>query len=392
MPQFSGTLKRNEIYSTIVNMLISLDVLTDDVEGITTDIVDEARVDGGLYGDTKVYYATDANRTTPWLADDESTNLLANHRAIPPKTQAITLDIFRQICLTTDEVLSKRAWGDEYTFSNFNGRLVSWMRDTKKIYDYTLYGTFIGTTTGVSAKSNIEIPLNALETEGGLSGEALARMRSQTIANELANLLVDLKRPTRDYNDYGFVRSYPSSKVKFIWNSKFVNEITNLDLPTIFHNEELKKHFTKYVLPKEYFGTPKAEATLKEDNGGTLRSLIEADYATGVGAIATHVFPGDVIPAGTAKVLAGEHINKGENQGRVRATELSTGIEANEAYTVDEDVICKVVVKLPPYMSAFEIGTSFYNGKSLTTNRYLTFGHNKLQYLEAYPFITVHAD
>jgi hypothetical protein len=42
-------------------------------------------------------------------------------------------------------------------------------------------------------------------------------------------------------------------------------------------------------------------------------------------------------------------------------------------------------------MSAFEVGTSFFNPKSLTENHYLTFGHNTIEYLENYPFITVKA-
>jgi hypothetical protein len=40
-------------------------------------------------------------------------------------------------------------------------------------------------------------------------------------------------------------------------------------------------------------------------------------------------------------------------------------------------------------MSAFEVGTSFFNARSLTTNHYLTFGHNTLERLVDKPFITV---
>ena len=65
------------------------------------------------------------------------------------------------------------------------------------------------------------------------------------------------------------------------------------------------------------------------------------------------------------------------------------GLEASMVYIEDADIICKVLVKLPPYMSAFEVGTSFFNPKSLTENHYLTFGHNTIEYLENYPFITV---
>ena len=76
--------------------------------------------------------------------------------------------------------------------------------------------------------------------------------------------------------------------------------------------------------------------------------------------------PGDVIPAGVE-------------------------IAAGEGYTVDPDIICKIVVKLPPFMSAFEVGTSFFNPRSLTENHYLTFGHNTLAALKNYPFVTLRA-
>ena len=60
-------------------------------------------------------------------------------------------------------------------------------------------------------------------------------------------------------------------------------------------------------------------------------------------------------------------------------------------YLVDEDIICKIVVKLPPFMSAFEVGTSSFNPRSLTENHYLTFGHNTLTALKNYPFVTLRA-
>ena len=56
----------------------------------------------------------------------------------------------------------------------------------------------------------------------------------------------------------------------------------------------------------------------------------------------------------------------------------------------DADKICVVMHKRSvPYMSAFEVGTSFFNPKSLTENHYLTIGHNTLEYLKTYPFIVV---
>lgn len=56
--QNAFTLTANEIYTTLANMIISQEVFADNI-GKNQTLVDKARVDGTLYGDTKLYYATD---------------------------------------------------------------------------------------------------------------------------------------------------------------------------------------------------------------------------------------------------------------------------------------------------------------------------------------------
>ena len=108
MAIFTGQLRSNEIFSALYNMIISQEVFADNL-GEHQTLVDKARVDGGLYGDTKLYYSTDVLKSVPWGDDAEAANLLALHRPEAPECQAIHLDIFRQICLTVDNYLSKRA-------------------------------------------------------------------------------------------------------------------------------------------------------------------------------------------------------------------------------------------------------------------------------------------
>lgn len=120
MGAFTGQLRSNEIFSALYNMIISQEVFADNL-GAHQTLVDKARVDGGLFGDTKLYYATDVLKSAPWGNDAEATNLLALHRPPAPECQAISLDIFRQICLTVDNYLTKRAWMNEGAFSSFNG-------------------------------------------------------------------------------------------------------------------------------------------------------------------------------------------------------------------------------------------------------------------------------
>ena len=375
------TLTANEIYETLANMIISQEVFADNL-GEHQTLVDKARVDGGLYGDTKLYYATDVLKSHDWLNDAEAANLLAIERPQDPEVQAIKLDVFKQIRLTLDNYLTKRAWMNEGAFSSFNGVMLGWMRETKRVYDGTLYNVFIGTTASSSAKQNIEITLPA----GGT--EANDKQRAMLIARGLADLFVEMSDYSRDFNDYGYFRSYAKDGIKVIWNSKFVNEIRKVDLPTIFHKDGLVDKFEEDVLAPRYFG--RAVAASDKGSGkvinadgeydptkGTIRSKVEKDIGVGsgtasAGTAAQHVFPGDEIPSGS-----------------VIGSGAGADFAESEVYVEDADVICKVLVKLPPFMSAFEVGTTFFNPRSLTENHYLTFGHNSLAYLKNYPFITV---
>jgi len=354
---FTGKLNSNAIFSGIYNMIISQQVFADNIKGTHSKLVDAARTDGGLYGDTKLYYATDALKSAPWGKDAEALNLLALHRPESPKCQAITLDQFRQISLTVDNYLTKQAWATESAFSEFNSVMLGWIRDTKRVYDSTLYNAYIGTVEGEAAQATREIAVS--DVVGNAEGEEAAKLEAMAIAQGLADLFVEMGDVSRDFNDYGFLRSYDMSDLKVVWNSKVVNKIRKVDLPTIFHKEGLVDKFEEYVLPSRYFGFIKTESGVST---GIERTLVEKDLSNG-----KHVFPGDILPTGEA-------------------------YEANEAYEVDEDIICKVFVKLPPYMSAFEVGTSFFNPKSLTENHYLTWGYNTLEYLKNYPVITVHKD
>lgn len=352
MGAFTGTLRSNEIFSAIYNMIISQQVFADNIAGTMSSLVEKAKVDGTLFGDTKLYYATDALESTVWGNDAEAINLLALHRPDAPKVQALTISNFRQIALTLDNYLSKRAFADEGTFSGFNSVMQGWIADTKKIYDSTTYNAFIGTAKSDVGKQTQTITLSDITA----TGEEKNRLRAQTIANKVADILVEMTDVSRDYNDYGFLRSYGYEDIKVIWNSKYMNEITHLDLPTIFHKDGAKvKDFSDY-LPSRYFGT--VNTTAVKGNGTTIRSMIEQDIGD------NHYFAGDLI-------------------------KTSDTAPKGTSYTEYSKVICKIIVKLPPYMSAFEVGTSFFNPKSLTENHYLTFGRSDLEYLQNYPMVTI---
>lgn len=367
MPQFTGTLRANEIFAALFNMIISQQVFADNIkDNDNLRLVDRARVDGSMYGDTKLYYATDALKSKPWGNDAEATNLLALHRPKAPETQAIYIDTFRQISLTIDNYLTKRAWSTEGAFSEFNSVMLGWLRETKKVYDLTTYNAFLGTVKGNSARANETVTVDA---DGNSLGENVAKF--------IADLIDDMEDVSRDFNDYRFLRSYSNDEIKIVWNNKYVNAIKKIDLPSIFHNDKLVEKLTDDKLNHRFFGEVNTSSGTTASTNTTVRSRYEMDYEVANAAADpraelnpednkyyVHVFGGDLLPN-------------------------STQYAANDTYTVDDSIICKVLVKLPPFMSAFEVGTSFFNPKSLTENHYLTWGHNTLEYLYNYPMITV---
>lgn len=372
MPNFTGTLNSNEVFAAIYNMIISQQVFADNIYETKETLADMSRVDGSLYGDTKLYYSTDVLKSFEWTGDAEAQNLLKLHRPEAPECQAITIDKFRMIPLTVDNYLSKRAFSTEGAFSAFNSQMLGWMRDTKRVYDATLFNSFVGTKNSTLGKQNkvINIPAEPEGTE--VDTEAYNRIVAQTLATEIADLIVDLEDVSRDYNDYGNLRSYNVDDLVFVWNSEQVNKIKKLDLPTIFHKEGLIDKFAQHTLPARYFGNVNVSGGTTGASNITVRSLIEKDYNTvepnqpGYDA-KKHVFPGDLLPGNTA-------------------------YEANETYSEDTSIVCKIYHKdSVPFMTAFETGTEFFNPRSLTETHYLIWGYNELEYLKNYPFVTVKA-
>lgn len=388
---FTGTLNANIIYAAMFNMIISQEVFADNLQKHQT-LVDKAKVDGSLYGDQKLYYSTDVLKTRAWLNDSEASNLLNVNRAKAPEVQSLVMNVFRQIDLTTDNYLTKQAWEGESSFANFTSVMLGWIRDTRRVYDGTRYNVYIGTTE-TSARAQIQ-SVDITTAVGSATGEEKNRLQATAFAEFLANLIVEMGDYSRDFNDYGHMRSHDEGNIRVIWNSKFLNKLKYLDLPTIFHDDSLKNKFDSDVLPARYWGTPITSSNVasfsastpaagkpidSDDSSyvpgsnhanGCIRSLLEVDVT--VSTVAYHLFPGDEIPAGATIKAGGD-------------------FELGTVYIEQGDIIAKVVTVLPPYMSAFSVETSFFNPRSLTENHYLTFGTNTLEYLKGKPFVTIKA-
>lgn len=414
MPNFNGQLISNEIFAALFNMIISQEVFADNIDG-GEGLVAKARVDGSLYGDIKLYYSTDALKSYEYKGDLEAANLLKLYRPKNPETQAIRLNVFRQIPLTVDNYLSKRAWANEGAFASFNSVMLGWMKATKQIIDDTTYNVFIGTTKTTIGK----------QTDTVLLGSSLtAEERAKYIGQKVANIFATLRDYTRAYNDYGQIRKYSEGKINVLWNTRYINEIRKVDLPAIFHKDGIIDKFVEEELNERYFGFKVSAAELlstysastvtdvkpiknasstytyepASGNKVIIRCIEEIDVpvydTTESKYIMKHYFAGDELDdkalvynnAGSVTVYTEDYngnLDAGTSYAQ-GAIDIRTKV-----YIEDPTVICKMVVKYPPFMSAFEVGTNFFNPKSLTETHYLTWGRNELEYLKGYPFVTL---
>lgn len=381
----SPLLNPNEVYASIFNMIISQTVFDPKLEQ-NYDMVSRFKTDGTLYGDTKLFYEGQELYSRPWggHTQTEANNLLTLVRAKDPKVQEVTIDQFRRITLTTDSYLTKRAWSTEGAFAQFNSIMVGMMAKTKKLYENRLLSTFVGTTESKANKAVVTIDTATAAASASTEEEA-RKLVAMQIGQDFADLLVDMKDTTKDYNDYGFLRSVDPSDLYIIWNSKIYNKIIKTELPLFYERSGIVDKMNQDIMPARYFGDvitssnvstyTAAEAidstTGAYDNtkGIKIRSLVECDVT--VSGTDYHLFPGDELPNG-ATIGASKQFAYGD------------------VYAENDKIACKLVAKDGvPFMSAFSTNTSFFNPSSLTTTEFTTWGYSNPVYLYGKPFITI---
>lgn len=383
------TLNQNIITAALFNMIISQQVFDNKVA--STELADRFRVDGTLYGDTKLYHSFDIGSPEDWLNDEEASNLLALNRNKSGKTQTITMGIYKIISITTDQYLSKQAFMGEGTFAEYTSFLTGSLRKIKRVYDRSLINSKIGTLTPSTERCNIEII-----TPKGATIEETNRLEAQTIAAELCVLKADLEDNNRDFNALNYLRSYSSNELIAVWNVKKHAKLTKLDLPTIFHKDiNAGGGFTEYDLPEKWFGKPAtSDLTLETSASETVTNRISIsgwyDVVSGT-EIELVQKPSDnavFLWAGDAVPYKGQQYTDYVRNKQVTVT--ATTLPQEYYYVVDNSIAFVLVHSSAlPFMSGFETGTEFWNARSLTNNHYLIFGHNNLEFLEEYPRIVV---
>lgn len=368
MATYDGQLTANKIMSGIFNMIINQYVSAKVVEGLFTELHDEAVEEAGLYGDTKLFYFVQPLKSVAW--DETETNVLARHLPKDPYVQKITIDKYRQCAITLDSYLSKNAWANEGAFSQFHSVMLGQLQSTKKIEETGIVNVFVGTSKS-SVISDIELDVSEYPSVG------------QAVAELVADKEVELKDLNR-LNDLQYPRAYAPEDMRIVISSKYANQIRNIDLPALFHKDFFESVMSKAkVLPAKYFGVVasssdvgngkiiKADGTY-DSSKGTLRACEEVDAT--VSGTTTHCYPGDALPNGV-KVYD--------------ATESGFVIKC---YKEDDTIICKIMAKDSVKMlSAFTVSTSFFNARNLSENTYLTWGRSEPAYLLDRPFLTVKA-
>lgn len=387
--KFNGRLNTNEFYNSIYNAARLYMIYADNLKGMDKkNLAEKYRTDGGMYNDQSVFTDMDVLYSRIW--DPNDTNVLAPEAVVKPVQERITVDQFRQIGIYTDEYLSKRAWMDPATYDEFRSVVQKQSAETKRIYEQRMVDVFVGVEPSAASQTiTLTLPTDT-------DAEKQNRLQAQAIAKKIGDLFVELKDTTNNFNVNGFIKSFDKGDIDIIWNADYYNQIRYVDLPTIFHKEDLLEN--GIVLPARYFGTRKtitgdAHADGTDKYRAEMEAFIPVDNTGKYSASGTnvvHVFPGDVLPnltpissEGTADYLTKEFTVNGVK----RTIQYYTDVRA---YQVDPKIICKLVHKdAVKYMSSFETATEFWNPKNLTTNRYLTWAYAKPQLLNGYPFITL---
>jgi len=380
---YNGQLNVNHIQSALFNMIIAQDIIGGSIHA-NYNIVDKAKEQAGLYGDTVLKIDTPVLTPVDWSQDSaDAVNLLALDRPGAPKTQAITIDVFKQVRLTKDDYLSKQAFGTEGAFAAYQSVLDSRLSKSKETYLNKTYNTFIGTVAG-KVTTSIDVDANN-DTLG------------QNVAYGLTMLVDDMKDYNTKYTENGFERAFSDADIHIVWNNKYVNQVRKIDTPVLYNPGVVEEVFKGDVLPAKYFGTvitadnvasfsastPAAGKPINSSTGaytpgngnanGTIRAAKDLYKPFGTAGAIVYIPAGQEIPA--AKTIGAS----------------STDFLYGEVYIEQADVICKVFTKLPPVLEAFSVGTNFFNAKNLSTNMYLTFGHNTLVPLDSEAIVTVKA-
>ena len=366
---FNGQLNTGIVYNSMYNAIIAIYQIKQHFTD-SYSLVDRFRKEGSEYGDQLVYMTLDSIPVHDWTNDNEAANLLALDRNKKQHEEKITLDVFKQIRLTTDAYMqTKQLWTSENGFSRFASLLLQTMENAKKVYEIKTFDVFIGTVEATGQHQNLSWDLADGGPDATTDPEGAARWYGMKLAEKLSNLMYDLRDVRRDWNDIQYEASYDMNEFQLILPASVANKFKYISMPTIFDNGPLKALLEDaYVLPDIYFGQVMAVNGTETKANGTSHRFLHSQFLG-----STFYNAGDLIPKDTVIASATEIVVPAYNSAQ------------NSAY----DLLKLVHKEDCPYMSAYNVRSQFYNARSHTTNNYLTFAHNTLEHIGIFPLITV---
>ena len=372
---FNGQLNTGVVYNSMYNAIIAIYQIKQHFTD-SYSLVDRFRKEGSEYGDQLVYMTLDSIPVHDWTNDGEAANLLALDRNKKQHEEKITLDVFKQIRLTTDAYMqTKQLWTSENGFSRFASLLLQTMENAKKVYEIKTFDVFIGTTkaTDPSGDQNTSWDLSEDGPDATTDPEGAARWYGMKLAERLSNLMYDLRDVRRGWNDIKYEASYNIDEFQLLLPASVANKFKYNSLPTIFDNGPLKALLEDaYILPDIYFGDPVTVTGTQIKADGLTHRFLHSQFLGSTFYNAGDLIPKDTVIASTTEIV-------------VPAYKHTT-----VAGTSRTDFILKLIHKEDcPYMSAYNVRSQFYNARSHTTNNYLTFAHNTLEHIGIFPLITV---
>ena len=362
---FNGQLNTGIVYNSMYNAIIAIYQIKQHFTD-SYSLVDRFRKEGSEYGDQLVYMTLDSIPVHDWTNDNEAANLLALDRNKKQHEEKITLDVFKQIRLTTDAYMqTKQLWTSENGFSRFASLLLQTMENAKKVYEIKTFDVFAGTTKTTIGGQLINWDLTGEGPNAQNDPEGAARWYGMTLAEKLSNLMYDLRDVRRDWNDIGYEASYDMNEFQLVLPASVANKFKYISMPTIFDNGPLKALLEDaYVLPDIYFGRVVEVTGTQIKAYGITHRFLHSQFLGSTFYNAGDLIPKDTVIASTTDIVV-------------------------PAYAEDS-ILLKLIHKEDcPYMSAYNVRSQFYNARSHTTNNYLTFAHNTLEHIGIFPLIEV---
>ncbi len=375
MAQTGYRLWSNEVHEALSNMII--DIITYYFDTADPTLANKLRRGGHRLSDTVLIRASDLGNTKDFLADvrfqpDAGAVRIGLYENKEQFEEFVRIDKFRWAACTVDNILTPRAFDTEDALVQFAGQLAGELTQRKRVFENGYVNTQIGTHRSTAAAANRSItvtlpngtPITADMIATLADLEAYNRLKGQTVSKAFKDEFTELQDNRRDKNELGYLRAYRDTDLILVVNAQAKSQITDVDLPTVFHKGEVFPMET-IDLDQHYFGDIYAAAGTAIAGDCT---MVEKQYGTKTNprgeTVPNILYPGEAIPVGQPYL-------------------------AGEAYKPNPNALAKMfTISGTPFLTTVESGGAELNPGLGTTNHYLIWGYSTIKFARYMPFIS----